>query len=211
MLEGLGDINWAGLTHAYGPATDVPGLLRALAAPPDAVEEEDTASGEDPLSLLCNLVNHQASIYPATPYVVPFLVELLAAGPPERRPALLYVLGSFAGYAGPAPPDPFGRAPVAAWAPDWDAAGCVCNPTARAAKPPGGAWRERKRRTSAGRCGPACARAYPTTSPCSATRTRRCGRRRPTWPASFPKTPARRGRRLPPHCGLSAMIGAPAP
>jgi hypothetical protein len=131
VLEGLRDINWAGLTHAYGPATDVPDLLRALAAPPDAVEEEDTAGGEDPLSLLCNLVNHQTSIYPATPFVVPFLVELLAAGPPERRASLLYTLTTFAGYAGPAPPDPFGRAPVAAWTPDWDAAGCVCRPAAR--------------------------------------------------------------------------------
>ena len=32
MLERLHNIDWSSLTHAYGAATDVPGLLRALAA-----------------------------------------------------------------------------------------------------------------------------------------------------------------------------------
>jgi hypothetical protein len=33
MLDGLDDIDWAAPSHAYGPATDVPDLLRALADP----------------------------------------------------------------------------------------------------------------------------------------------------------------------------------
>jgi hypothetical protein len=33
MLEGLEDIDWGSLGHAYGTATDVPDLLRALASP----------------------------------------------------------------------------------------------------------------------------------------------------------------------------------
>ncbi len=33
MLEGLNDINWQRLTHAYGPATDVPDLIRKLTSP----------------------------------------------------------------------------------------------------------------------------------------------------------------------------------
>jgi hypothetical protein len=32
VLAGLEEIDWAGLRHAYGPAGDVPGLLRALAS-----------------------------------------------------------------------------------------------------------------------------------------------------------------------------------
>ena len=33
MLEGLDAINWQQLTHAYGPATDVPDLIRKLTSP----------------------------------------------------------------------------------------------------------------------------------------------------------------------------------
>ena len=33
MLDGLDDIDWEALTHAYGPAADVPGLLRDLTVP----------------------------------------------------------------------------------------------------------------------------------------------------------------------------------
>ena len=30
MLEGLSNVDWAKLEHAYGPAEDVPDLIRAL-------------------------------------------------------------------------------------------------------------------------------------------------------------------------------------
>ncbi len=33
MLDGLDDVPWDRLHHAYGAASDVPGLLRELAAP----------------------------------------------------------------------------------------------------------------------------------------------------------------------------------
>ena len=32
MLERLHTVDWNALTHAYGPAGDIPGLIRALAA-----------------------------------------------------------------------------------------------------------------------------------------------------------------------------------
>ncbi|MEU4275940.1 hypothetical protein AB0F57_13630 [Streptomyces tanashiensis] len=30
LLAGLDDVDWAGLTHAYGPAEDVPARIRAV-------------------------------------------------------------------------------------------------------------------------------------------------------------------------------------
>lgn len=40
MLENLDKINWAELSHAYRPANDVPGLLRQLASPDQAVRDK---------------------------------------------------------------------------------------------------------------------------------------------------------------------------
>ena len=40
MLNGLDAVDWKSLTHAYGEATDVPGLLRALLSPDGKVREE---------------------------------------------------------------------------------------------------------------------------------------------------------------------------
>jgi hypothetical protein len=40
MLEGLDAIHWAELLHAYGPATDVPDLIRSLLSDdPQLIEE----------------------------------------------------------------------------------------------------------------------------------------------------------------------------
>ena len=36
MLDGLDAVDWSALAHAYGPAADVPGLLRALLDPDPA-------------------------------------------------------------------------------------------------------------------------------------------------------------------------------
>ena len=56
--------------HAYGAADDVPALLRELiSAPPD-----------EALSELWNNICHQGSVYSATPYAVPFLAGIAAAG-----------------------------------------------------------------------------------------------------------------------------------
>jgi len=32
MFEGLEEVDWKSLKHAYGAATDVPGLIRSLAS-----------------------------------------------------------------------------------------------------------------------------------------------------------------------------------
>jgi hypothetical protein len=87
MLDDLDRVPWADLTHAYGPATDVPALLRALA---------DGTGSVDPLF---GNVWHQGTVYPATAPVVPFLVELALARP-EHAAALVALLGYIARGSG---------------------------------------------------------------------------------------------------------------
>src|SRR5258706_11829630 len=70
MLEGLDDINWQRLTHAYGPANDVPELIRNLTSPAPDIREQA-------LEGLRSTIWHQVTIYEATAYAVPFLIELL--------------------------------------------------------------------------------------------------------------------------------------
>jgi hypothetical protein len=78
VLAGVEEIGWAGLTHAYGAAGDVPGLLRALvsASPQDR---------ERAMYKLYGTIFHQGSRYEATAYAVPFLARLAAdPGTPQR-------------------------------------------------------------------------------------------------------------------------------
>jgi hypothetical protein len=70
LLAGLSDINWAVDQHAYGKATEVPALLRALVSP-------DAEHREAACRRWFEAVNHQGSVYPATLRALPFLVVLL--------------------------------------------------------------------------------------------------------------------------------------
>ncbi|MFF3688327.1 hypothetical protein [Streptomyces sp. NPDC002187] len=88
MLEGIDDIDWAGLEHAYGPADDVPDLLRAAQS---ADEDEQERAFEDLFSSLC----HQGSIYSATAAAVPFLAQLALHGSGDRV-RMLWLLGGAA-------------------------------------------------------------------------------------------------------------------
>ncbi|UNO39076.1 hypothetical protein [Streptomyces sp. MST-110588] len=94
MLEGIDDIDWAALEHAYGPADDVPGLLRAAGSADPRARE---AALEELFSSLC----HQGSVYSATAAAVPFLARLALDGPGDRR-ALLELLHGAADGTGPA-------------------------------------------------------------------------------------------------------------
>ncbi|MFB6512313.1 hypothetical protein ACFCW4_19765 [Streptomyces virginiae] len=87
VFAGLDRIAWSELHHAYGPAEDVPDLLRALTA---STEE---AAAEAEQELWGSLV-HQGSVYEATVAAVPFLARLAAAG--VRRASLLGMLGAVA-------------------------------------------------------------------------------------------------------------------
>jgi hypothetical protein len=91
MLEGLDSIPWAKLTHAYGSAEDVPGLLRALqTASPDAQNDES------PLWCLFGNIWHQGTVYEATAYAVPFLIELAADRNTPDRTGILHLVASIA-------------------------------------------------------------------------------------------------------------------
>lgn len=92
MLERLDDVPWADIEHAYGPAEDVPGLLRGLIAP-------DERAREKALSDLYGNAFHQGTRFPAAPHVIPFLIEIAASPAIPGRGALLGYWGHLiAGY-----------------------------------------------------------------------------------------------------------------
>lgn len=87
MLDGLDDVPWAELEHAYGAAEDVPGLLRQILV-------DDPKVRERVMFTLYGNVFHQGSRYPATPYVIPFLIEMCADPSVPGRGDLLRFWGS---------------------------------------------------------------------------------------------------------------------
>lgn len=70
MLERLDSVDWSSLQHAYGEASDVPDLIRSLAAP-------DRDARQNAIYELYGNIWHQGTVYEATAYAVPFLIELL--------------------------------------------------------------------------------------------------------------------------------------
>lgn len=70
MLEGLDEINWSQLHHAYGEASDVPILIHQL------LSSDKTAVDKAIYELFGNIY-HQHTVYEASAYAVPFLQELL--------------------------------------------------------------------------------------------------------------------------------------
>lgn len=92
MLEGLETIDWDNLRHAYGPATDVPDLIRDLAASDKAVR--DKARYE-----LFGNIHHQSDVYEASAHAVPFLIELLTIPEVQDKYMILALLQALAdGY-----------------------------------------------------------------------------------------------------------------
>ncbi|WNM32633.1 HEAT repeat domain-containing protein [Streptomyces sp. Li-HN-5-11] len=87
MFDGLHDIDWASMEHAYGTAEEVPALLRALRSP-DAVERHKA------LDRFYGAVHHQGSVYPPTAASLPFLLELAADGATPERAAVVALLVS---------------------------------------------------------------------------------------------------------------------
>lgn len=88
MLETLNDIPWKDLGHAYGSAEDVPGLIRDLAGSDDQQEEA--------LSAFFGNIWHQGTVYEASAYAVPFLMELASNRQVSRRDEILGLVGAIA-------------------------------------------------------------------------------------------------------------------
>ncbi|WP_247614036.1 HEAT repeat domain-containing protein [Streptomyces tagetis] len=87
MFDGLRDIDWASMEHAYGSAEEVPALLRALRSP--VAEERRKA-----LDRFYGAVHHQGSVYPPTAASLPFLFELAVDAATPDRAAVVALLVS---------------------------------------------------------------------------------------------------------------------
>lgn len=108
LLAGLSALPWAKLMHAYGPATDVPDLLRALADPESAPAAMVNAAAREERSIfehvtwkLWGNVFHQGSVWQVSAYVVPFLYEILKDGRDDaelRRFLIQYLHALAVGY-----------------------------------------------------------------------------------------------------------------
>lgn len=94
MLEGLDTIDWASLGGCGGPATDVPGLLRAL------VSEDNDVRMDVWIELLDRLW-HQGTVFPASAAALPFLFELLAhPDVPDKGPIVELIAAIATGEGG---------------------------------------------------------------------------------------------------------------
>jgi hypothetical protein len=90
LIQGLDSIPWADLSHAIGPADDVPERLRALVS-----NDEDRR--REALYRLMETIWHQGTIYEATSHVIPFLVRMLQSSQTPDRASVALLLASIAG------------------------------------------------------------------------------------------------------------------
>lgn len=90
VFTGLDDIDWNSLEHAYGPAGDVPDVLRALVS-------EDPAVREQALDAMYGAVHHQGSSYTGTVAAIPFLVRIVEHTGLPGRAEVLELLASIGG------------------------------------------------------------------------------------------------------------------
>lgn len=93
MLDGLDQIDWKQLTHAYGPADDVPALIRTLLS-------QDKSERDRAIYELFGNIYHQGTVYEATAYAVPFLIELLDDPSTPDRSIVACLLASIADGCG---------------------------------------------------------------------------------------------------------------
>lgn len=106
MLDGLAldDPRWGELRHCYGPAEDIPDLLRQLAAAPGP----QANNWADPWFTLWSSLCHQDDVYPASYAAVPHLVRIAiaSAGPVDFSFLLLPACIEVARGAGRGPAVP---------------------------------------------------------------------------------------------------------
>lgn len=92
IFDDIDAMPWSQLHHAYGPATDVPLLLKALMLPEevsDDVAKQAEMAGhtvfEHVTWTLWGNVFHQGTVWQVTATTVPFFVEILLNGPDDPR------------------------------------------------------------------------------------------------------------------------------
>lgn len=90
MFAGIDEVDWASMEHAYGPADDVPGLLRGLAS-------ADPAEREGALDGMYGAVHHQGDVYACTLACIPFLFELVVDQSVPDRGGIVELLTSIGG------------------------------------------------------------------------------------------------------------------
>ncbi|MEN3615258.1 hypothetical protein AAH979_37745 [Plantactinospora sp. ZYX-F-223] len=86
MIKGWDAIDWADYEGAYGPATETPDILRAIAS-------TDPQTAADGRFEFYSSLHHQGTVYPATVLAVPFLVELAGRPGVHGRAELLSTIG----------------------------------------------------------------------------------------------------------------------
>lgn len=84
-LEGLDEVPWRTLDHAYGLDYDVAQLLRALAS-------ESPETRWEAFLGLHSAIYHQGTVYEATPYAVPFLIRFFEAPETSEREPIAFLL-----------------------------------------------------------------------------------------------------------------------
>ncbi|TDD31719.1 hypothetical protein E1287_25535 [Actinomadura sp. KC06] len=85
LLRGLDDIDWTALQHAYGPAGDVPGLLRGIAEGPDP--------GDDLDDLDVRIFHQGGFVCSAATAALPFLTAMAGSPAIAVRPGVLELIG----------------------------------------------------------------------------------------------------------------------
>ncbi|MER6103373.1 PBS lyase [Streptomyces sp. NPDC001832] len=90
MFAGIDEVDWASMEHAYGPADDVPVMLRGLAS-------ADPAEREAALDGMYGAVHHQGDVYACTLACIPFLFELVVDPGIQDRGSIVELLTSIGG------------------------------------------------------------------------------------------------------------------
>ncbi len=86
----LDTVPWHTLTHAYGPAEDVPDLIRSL-------YQDDESVADEAIYELYGNIHHQGTVYPASAPAVPFLAHAVRHAP-RKRDELLMLLATLADH-----------------------------------------------------------------------------------------------------------------
>jgi hypothetical protein len=89
MLDGLDNIDWAGVRHFKGPATDVPKLLRDLIS-------KDKKTQSLAIHELFGTIWRHGKVYEAAAKAVPFLYEILENPACSERFSVLWLLAAIA-------------------------------------------------------------------------------------------------------------------